>query len=138
VLTVATTVTALSRPSSAQDAPAPAAGAVAELSPELADIPATSPVLDGLEDALARARSDREPATAALPELRPVKAQLIERVDRAEERRHRTTKRLAYIEAAINALAVASYTEGGTPQVPVLDPESANASQQREVLASTV
>lgn len=138
MLTVATTVTALSRPSSAQDAPAPAAGAVAELSPELADIPATSPVLDGLEDALARARSDREHATAALAELRPAKAQLIERVARAEERRHRTTKRLAYIEAAINALAVASYTEGGTPQVPVLDPESANASQQREVLASTV
>lgn len=138
VLTVATTVTGMSRSSSAQEAPNPTAEVVAELSPELADVPATSPVLDGLEDALARARSAREQATAALAELRPAKSQLIERVARAEDDRHRTTKRLAYIEAAINALAVASYTEGGTAAVPALDPASATDHQEREVLASTV
>ena len=57
---------------------------------------------------------------------------------RAQAERHRAAKRLAYIEAAIDALAVASYTESGSPPVPLLDPAEANLSQQREVLTSTV
>lgn len=111
---------------------------VGEISPALADVPVDSTEFRALDDALRTARETRERATAELAELRPAKVRLRERVMRAEQDRHRTAKRLAYIEAAIGALAVASYTQSGSPPLPLLDPGEANLGQQREVLASTV
>ncbi|MBL8775658.1 MAG: lytic murein transglycosylase [Acidimicrobiales bacterium] len=109
-----------------------------EISPALADVPVVSGEFLALDAALQAARATRERATADLAELRPAKAQLEERVVRAHAAHHRATKRLAYIEAAIDALAVASYTGSGAPPVPLLDPAEANARQQRAVLTETV
>lgn len=131
-------MTALSRAAGAQEEPARPEDVAADISPALADVAVDSPELALLESALRTAHDRREQATAELAQLRPAKAQLEARVARARENRHRATKRLAYIEAAINALAVASYTEGGAPTVPMLDPAEANESQQREVMAATV
>ncbi len=128
---------ALTRASGAQEADEPVAATV-ELSPALEGVPVDSAEFRSLDAALTAAREAREQATAELAELRPAKVELEHRVQRAEHNRHRTAKRLAYIEAAMSALAVASYTESGQPPVPLLDPEAANASQQREVMASTV
>ena len=139
VLTVATTVTSLTRGAAAEDAvPGDVPPTAQEISPALADVPVVSGEFLALDAALQAARSTRERATADLAQLRPAKTELEGRVARARVNRHRATKRLAYIEAAIDALAVASYTESGSPPVPLLDPAEANRSQQREVLADTV
>lgn len=91
-----------------------------------------------LDASLRSARETRARTTADLEELVPARAQLERRVRRAAASLHRARKRLGYIENAIDALAVASYTESGQPPIPLLDPDSANTNQRREVLASSV
>lgn len=138
-LTVVTTVSSLTRGATAADATAGEVPATAgDISPALGAVPVISGEYLTLNAALQAARSNREHATAELAELRPAKAELEQRVTRAKADRHRAAKRLAYIQAAIDALAVASYTESGSPPIPLLDPAEANLSQQRDVLTSTV
>jgi len=137
LLTVATTVASLTLSAGAQDA-TPVPLVAGEISPALAEVPVDSAEFRVLDAALTTARATRLRATAELAQLRPAKTQLEHRERRAEHNRHRTGKRLEYLEGAISALAVASYTESGQPPIPMLDPAAANVSRQREVMASTV
>lgn len=127
----------LTQPADAQERPSDAF-APGEISPALAEVAVNSAEFQVLDAALDAANATRLRATAELAQLRPAKTQLEQRVVRAEQNRHRTVKRLAYLEETISALAVASYTEGGQPSIPLLDPAAANVNRRREVMASTV
>lgn len=113
---------------------------VATISPDLIDVAVDSSGFRDLQDAFTDARDRRVRAERDLVTLDAAEQRLVGRVDRAARVRHRTGKRLAYIRAAIQQIAVEDYTQGQVDDghLTAHDPAAANVAGERQVLVDSV